>query len=207
MKIFLAGEGQGELGRWALEPQYRESSSRSDGVLGTLALRLRREQPASIIGAIRWAAIRKYRAGQFRKAEERLVLGCALQALEEGAEALLFSRDSDGDPDRARQIDGALADLAADADFRPLRAAGGVQHPCLEAWVLVLAAAVPNAETLSKAKVLSLAHEHGLQLAPAMAEATERADLDALPASALLLNVWLGRARAVLLPRPGGERS
>src|SRR6266511_1363206 len=135
MKIFLAGEGPDDLGRWFHEVPYRDQEA-DDGVIEALLRRVRTDG-WNVEGALRWSRITKYRHGrELHAAEVQNVLGVAVDALDAGCNVVAFVRDRDGDPERERDIE---AGLARAAEIYPgLRVIGGVAIEEIEAWVLAL---------------------------------------------------------------------
>ncbi|MCC6995230.1 MAG: hypothetical protein IT370_11530 [Deltaproteobacteria bacterium] len=195
MKILLAGEGPTELGGWFDEPPYRGDPPR----LGVLVALLAHTGPAAltIVGAIIWKHIRKYRGG-VRSAESRTVLGLALEASEAGADVLVFARDNDRDH-RQEEIERGI--LEASERFPSLRIIGSAAVEDTEGWLLAIAGrlhseAVPN----SKAVVAS---ELGLENTTQKAEFVKQMGLGGIPADARSLRRWIDRARAAF--GPGGS--
>lgn len=128
------------------------------------------------------------------------MLGAALAAIDAGAEVLVFSRDSDGDEERSRRIADALEKLATLTELEATEVVGGAAEPCLEGWILVLARVDPQAERLSKPRVLQLAKAQGLDTEQAMVEAIRPEALKRIPPDSPSLRPWLDRARAVFAP-------
>ena len=128
--LAFAGEGNNELGSRALERPYQTDDR--DGVLQALT---RKIQPDGwhVRRGIRWASLTKYDPRRRVPAEVDNVRRAALDAEESGCAALIFSRDTDGDEDRARDI--AEGVRLARESFPVM---GGVANPKLEAWILAL---------------------------------------------------------------------
>ncbi|HEY3253799.1 MAG TPA: hypothetical protein VGJ91_07620, partial [Polyangiaceae bacterium] len=153
---------------------------------GVIAALLRRVRPTGwrIVGAMKWAGIRKYRANAPPPNEARNVRALCLHAKEAGASVLAFTRDSDGDLIRTRDIEGAIAEHERTGDGPELIA--GVAIPLLEAWLLALGGE-SGTEQLSKARALSRCEE-----THAFAKNTEKVvafvqscDLASVPADAI----------------------
>lgn len=135
-RVFLAGEGANELGQWYHEAMYRQqyATTHRDGVLGALlTLAGVRYQ---VVGAVQWMNIRKYSAGEHRKAEQQNLEGARRAAIESSADALVFVRDTDGDTKRQRQIESLFDELTHDEGG--LRVVGGVAVKNLECWLVAL---------------------------------------------------------------------
>jgi hypothetical protein len=131
MNVLVAGEGKTELGRWAIEPQYR--ADRDVGVLEAIVVK----RGGCVVDGVLWKNIRKFRAGNHRAPETRTVLGLALEA-KERALILVFVRDRDGDDARRGDIDAGVAE--ARHRFPGVRIAGRCAVESVEAlglWALV----------------------------------------------------------------------
>ncbi len=175
MKVYLAGEGEHELGRWAQSVEYREASTRSDGVLFALFRRAGRE--GSVLAGKRWRDIRKYRAGGHATAEQRALHQLAIDAAEQGADVLLWARDTDGDADRAKQLRDKHAELKASFDAE-LEIIGEPANPCIEAWIVALAGHHPTPESLSVQKLEALTKTHQLDTEQAMVDLINSSELE-----------------------------
>lgn len=199
IRVFLAGEGRGELGRWSEPAEYRSTSNRSDGVLAELLRRVRKDG-WEIVGSVVWTKVRKYKSGGHRGAEEKNILGAALTAVEHGADVLVFTRDTDDDEERRKQVFSAREALSSDPSLGPEHVVGGVQHPCLEAWILVLHGKHRDAETLSKRKVLELAKTLLVDTEDAMVDVVRKCSIGELPSG----NVadWIADAHRAFAASP-----
>lgn len=133
MRIWLAGEGPTELGDWGNHPANR-STPAALGLLEAL-LRQVRAEGWEVHGGIRWKDIIKVGVGAHRRAETRNVLGAALDALENGCDALVFVRDRDRDTAREATIERGV--LEAKRELK-LGVAGCLAVEAVEAWVLAL---------------------------------------------------------------------
>lgn len=181
MRVFLAGEGEAELGRWAEPPQYRHTSSRSNGVLFALFEKAGRK--GEIIDARLWRLVPKYRAGGHETADQKTLRKLAVLAEESGADLLLWARDTDHEKDRQRALRETHQSLRAEDDA--LEIIGEPAHPCVEAWVLAIAAAHANPEALSKPRLKALAQEHKVSTSSQMVELIDARPLDASRSSSL----------------------
>lgn len=189
IRVFLAGEGATELGGWADSIAYREKVPR----LGVLEALIQREAPGAsyqIVDAVIWKRIRKYRAGEFRSAERRTVLGLALMAKEASADAVVFSRDRDGEAERVGWIEAAIDD--ARELYASVTLAGGVAIEETEAWILSLGGDT-RAETHADPK--NVLNSHGIRGTNAMVDAIANATNLRTCSS---LAAWLDRVSAAL---------
>lgn len=192
-KVFIGGEGPDELGDLSRHASYR---SGSPGVLEALLRRVQ-EDGWAVEGSLLWKQIRKYRAGDHRRPEERNVLGLSLAAREAGCDVVCFTRDRDRDRQREEDLEKGIA--AAEEIFGGLRIMGGVATEELESWILAL-----RGERRSEQRADPKAHlsdSHGISTRSRMVAVVNDADLDALPDDARSLRLWLGRAREGLRPR------
>jgi hypothetical protein len=196
-EVWLAGEGRHELGRWAREPSYRDGTQR--GVLEALA---RKVEPDGwrVKGATPWKNIRQFATRPKLRGDAKNVLGAALDAHEAGCDALVFSRDTDGDPDRARDIVQGLE--RAKAEFAALSIVGGGVEPRIEAWVLALRG---HRRTEELGHLDDLIEQEGLGSTERMVQAVDSASIDAVPADARSLRAWIGMAREELAKVVGGR--
>jgi hypothetical protein len=141
VRLFFAGEGPDELGEWANGPAYLPSRDEPGGG-GVLHAPVGRYARYETVAAVKWKAIRKFRAGDHAKPEYRNVMGLALQADERECDALAFVRDRDGDPEREKDIEHGIE--RASREF-PVRIVGGTANEELEAWILaMLGARIPR---------------------------------------------------------------
>lgn len=154
-QVFLGGEGANELGSLARDPVYQPAEPQP-GVLETL---LRSVQPEGweVAGAKVWKRIVKYKAKGPVNAEQRNVLGLALEAERANAHALAFLRDTDGDADREEAIQAAIP--TAKALCPTLEIIAGTPKPLLEAWLLALKGQTKT-EGLSKTQAVKRLAEH-----------------------------------------------
>lgn len=202
-KILLAGEGKNELGGWVDPLPYRDPSR--PGVLEAL---LRKVAPAAweIRGVVIWKNIRKFRAGQHRGAEARAVLGLVQEAKERRFDAVVFTRDRDGEKpeheQRERDIAFGLEEAPSVFPGAP-PIVGGLAVQRLESWVLALTG-VKLTEPMKRVEVDRQLAAAGIPAkdTDAMVDAASHANLEALPDDARSLRQWLDRAREVLSPPP-----
>lgn len=127
VRVFIAGEGPAELGRWG--KTFVESDE--DGFIEA-CLRRVRESGWEIVEGLRWKDIKKFRAGDHQSAEARNLRGVARAARDRGAELLIVLRDTDGDADRARLLCETAQSVQAPA------LVVGLPDPRLEAWAAAL---------------------------------------------------------------------
>jgi len=191
-RVFFAGEGPDELGNWAGHEAYHPTSddSRTGGVLHAF---VRRYLPFETVAAQSWKAIRKYKAGDHAKAEERTVMGLALRADELECDLLVFVRDRDGDRERERDVERGIE--RASKRFS-VRIVGGTANEELEAWILAILG-TPRSEALTDAKA-KLTEIHGVETREQMCEIVANAKLDGLPDGCVSLERWLARFEAAL---------
>jgi hypothetical protein len=185
VKIFVGGEGPGELGKWAEPVEARASSKRGDGVLVALVRRIHSE--CTVVDGILWKSIRKLQSGGHRSAEERNLLGLELAARESGAECLVWSRDTDQNDERRKQLKNAMRELTHPSVGCPV-------DPCLESWALALARKHSKPDLLTSARVKELAKLHEINSAEAMETLAQTESLEELPSPSL--KQWLKTCRA-----------
>lgn len=132
MNVFLVGEGKDDIGRWAIDEAYRDTSSLGDGVIGGLA---RKTAP----GGWRVSASRVHsrvpalRVGRHEGGEARKLRGAQQLARDAGCEVLVFARDMDNQyTERSRAL---RAGQHLTADVGTILA---LVEPCIEGWVLEL---------------------------------------------------------------------
>lgn len=190
MKLFVAGEGEHELGKWVESAENRSSSRRTDGVLAEL---FRLSHPsAAVLGAIAWRRIVKYRAGKHASNEERNWLGALNQAEESGADVFIWARDTDGDSHRADQLRRA----STFAEPSTMQIAGGVADPCLESWMVAIARAHADPDSLTVSKLAKIASENEIDSEEQMVELVKARGQEGNFGSPSL-RAWLIRAARV----------
>lgn len=167
-RVFLAGEGPTELGGWAHEPEYRQPAATvvRRGVIVALLARAWGGE-LTVVDAVLWKRIRKYRAGDHAAADERNVLGAAEHAVtsarRSGAPLVLaFSRDRDRNRERERQVESGI--VRARVLWPTLTLVGGCAVEEIEAWGLAVAGD-QRPESVSDAKRV-LAERIGVGLDP-----------------------------------------
>ncbi len=197
MKVLLAGEGPTELGDWFKEPAYR-SSPCAPGVVETLA-RSVADGDWTVVDAMPWRSIRKYRSGGHRQAETKNVLGMVLSARENGCGAVLFVRDRDRSTEREADVEAGIRDAAVNHDLADVRVAGGVAVEKIESWLLALLGE-RKTEGLSDPKAV-LEHR-GYDTCEAKVGLIRERGLAAMPDDATSLRRWLDRARKALGSAP-----
>jgi hypothetical protein len=191
--VFLAGEGPNELGSWAEDPIYRKNYP---GVIETLMDKVK-NTGWKITHAVKWKNIRKFKAGEHRSPEERNVLGACLLAKENNCNILAFSRDSDCDDNRIRDINKGISDAVT--IFSPLGILGGCAVPTLESWILALAGEL-RTEERSKPRLLTILQEKGVNPKDTaqMVEFVKKLNLQSVAKDAHSLVEWIKTARKVL---------
>jgi hypothetical protein len=201
IKVFLAGEGRNELGGWWKERIYREERPHL-GVLESLA---RHVVPTGweVHDAMVWKDIPKLAIGtRGMGLERKTVLAARLHATESGCDVVLFSRDRDGPKkdEREHEIEGVLAELAADPG---VAVAGAVCIERLESWLLALSGR-SRTEDFGNAQVDEELAKLGVPKKDTvrMLELVERRGLAQVPGDARSLRTWIDRVRAVLTTEP-----
>jgi hypothetical protein len=190
VKVWLSGEGPSEVG------DRDKPNGQRRGALEALLLRIESEG-WSVDHAIRWKNIRKYRAGGAKHADTQNVKGLALEASENGADAVVFSRDIDADDERAAAIKTGIEE--AERICPELEIIGGPAKPALEGWILALLGQ-RDTDSLSRKRANELLAKQEIagKRAEDYVEVIENADLEHLPPGCESLKSWLERARAGL---------
>ena len=116
-------------------------------------------------------------------------------AAEQGYDAIVFSRDRDGDVQRKDDVERGIRDALTENPG--LRVVGGVAREAVEAWILALLGQ-HDSEAHTDPKAVLSAQPHGIQNRAQKVEAVEGADMSRIPDDAESLHAWLERARAVL---------
>ena len=195
MRVYLAGEGLHELGDWFNLPQYRGLPPR----LGVIEALLRRTcgESFSVVGAVPWCKIVKYRAGGHRAAETRNVLGAALMAQEAQCDVLVFVRDRDGDVEREQDIEEGIKQVTG------IAVAGSVVREMIESWIRSLRGELGAEALTDPAASLRDCDLTGL------VESVEKSAIGSLPNDAHSLRLWIECVQRVLEgpPRQGTTRT
>lgn len=163
MKVFVTGEGEGEIGKWAQSPEYRATSKRGDGVLKEL---FDTRRTGTVIDGRSWKHIVTLRPGG--RGDGKTLEKAAVLAEDAGAELLLWSRDTDGDDQREPQLEASMRALAEQGDR--IAIIGGVQDPCLEAWIVTIAQLDKAPDLLSKQRLTELLEGTGFDHEAGMCE-------------------------------------
>lgn len=190
MKVYLAGEGVHELGDWFHHPGLRRGKDKP-GLIESLLFKLGLDH--EVVGATPWKAIRKFRPGDRRPAETRNVLGAVLDADEAGAEALVFVRDRDGDPDREADVERGINESTT---FTEIRVAGGAAAQEIEAWLLALLQE-SGSELHPDAKEILKQRHHKISRAEKVA-VVEQADLERRAPDCASFERWIDRVTKAL---------
>jgi hypothetical protein len=197
VRVVLGGEGKTELGEWVKEPPFREQPGEK-GVLVALLERVAGGEWTTVDGVQR-SKIRKYRAGKHASAEERNVLGLALNAQRARCDTLVFSRDRDGFDARERDIEDGIRRVRD--IFPDLSVVGGMAIENVESWILV-ALGARGEDLSSKDTKRELDGRFGVSSLQGKVDAIAGASLEHLPPGSL--HTWLERAREVF-GQPRGE--
>lgn len=185
MKVWLAGEGTNDIGSLAKNAQTTREYP------GALQVLLRLSSPdAEVIGGGDWKSVPKLRTGT-KGAEAQTVARLQLRAEEKNADALVFMRDRDGERDRQKQIESALA-----ASSFPT--AGVVSVETLEHWIVAVAGR-SKSEKLSGSQVDAVLAELKVKKKDTQSYAAwlSSTSLDALPQDAKSLRLWIQRLGAL----------
>jgi hypothetical protein len=189
VRLLICGEGVTDLGDWST-PQAR--TRQHSGVIEAL-LRGTVGDRWSVSAFRAWANARKFQAGDHRRPETRTVLGLLLDAREAECDAVVFVRDRDGYLEREEHVEAGIAE--ATVLFPNMSVIGGVAIEELEAWLLAC-------KGLTKSESFRQAKEEFARRYPSedhrqgKVAVVEAADLESLPADALSLRRWRGRALA-----------
>jgi hypothetical protein len=201
VKVWIAGEGNNELGR------HDGYGGRQRGVLEALLVRV---CPSGwgCVEKMQWNTIQKFRAGGARLAgpnhgDYLNVLGLVLTAYEEACDVVVFSRDVDSDPDREEAVVAALGWIRSRSGWL-IEVVGGVAKPAIEGWILALRA-VPDTDSMSRRRALErlLEHEIDFRSTDRYVDIVEQVALGepqhfGLPSGAESLRSWLATAHEIL---------
>jgi hypothetical protein len=200
MRTLIAGEGPTELGDFAKEGPYRAAGGNERPKEGVIEALLERVAPGCfrIADGLAWKRIVKYRAGAYRKAEERNVMGLALYVRERGFEAAVFTRDRDREIARGQAIERGIS--AANATFGSVLA-GGVAVEAIEAWLLAL---LEDRKAESHSDPKGVLEARGVAVLEEKVDVVRSAERERLLQAELLapsFASWASRVRA-LIERP-----
>src|SRR5260221_6456908 len=147
IRILIAGEGANELGRWLRSdrPPNDDEPTRGPGVIGAV---LDKVHPGGtiVVSSLAWKHIHKLRPNSPGSGDTKSVHILAMRARELGCNALIFTRDRDGDRRREKDIRNAVEDEAG--RNQTLRIAAGVPIEMLESWLLAFVG-IENTEGLA----------------------------------------------------------
>jgi hypothetical protein len=200
-KVWIVGEGNNELGAG---DGY---GGRHRGVLEVLLARVC-DGGWKCTGKQQWNAVQKFQAGGARLAAHSHgdylhVLGLVLEAYENAADAVAFTRDVDNDPDREDAMTAALAWIRDESGWL-IDVIGGVAKPAIEGWILALRA-IPGTDEMSRRRTTVHLAEHGIGIKSTAdyVDVVEQAELGephhfGLPSGTESLRVWLATAHDVL---------
>lgn len=198
-RVWIAGEGNNELG---------SQSGDGSGSTGVLEALLTKVCPTGWAcgGKIRWKGIHKFRAGGARGSNHgdfHNALGLVLEAYEQAADAIAFSRDVDSDLEREDAIDAALRWLREESGWS-IQVIGGVAKPALEGWILALLGA-RDTDNLSRSGANQQLARRGFdpKSVDEYVEVVKQAALGAhptfgLPTGSRSLRTWLAAAHEIL---------
>jgi len=199
-KVWIVGEGNNELGAG---DGY---GGRDRGVLEALLTRVC-DGGWECAGKQQWHAIQKFQAGgahlgAHSHGDYLHVLGLVLEAQENAADAVAFTRDLDSDREREDAVTAALARIRAES--WPIEVIGGIAKPAIEGWILALCA-VPRTDKMSRDRTLAQLAEHGIgaKSTADYVDVVEQAELGepdhfGLPSGAESHRAWLATAQEVL---------
>jgi hypothetical protein len=194
--IFLAGEGRNELGSWSKDPPYQDDSE--PGVLKSLLQKITKDGWL-IRNAVRWKNIRKFKAGDHLSPEERNVLGACLMARENDCPIFAFSRDTDGDTQRQKDISKGLQ-TSQKYWGSQIDIIGECAVPCIEGWILAVLGVLHTEKITSSSKALdSLKNKIGNEVSTErMVEIIVQTNPANRAQDAISLQNWLKTAKNVL---------
>ena len=199
-KVWIVGEGNNEL------DAGDGYGGRDRGVLEALLARVC-DVGWKCTGKQQWNAVQKFQAGGARLAvhshgDYLHVLGLVLEAYENAADAVAFTRDVDNDPDREDAMTAALAWVRDEGWL--IDVIGGVAKPAIEGWILALRA-VPGTDEMSRRRAMAHLAEHGIGIKSTAdyVDVVEQAEFGepprfSLPAGAESLRAWLATAHDIL---------
>lgn len=197
-RVFVAGEGPNEIGRWCREAAYRgEYPSDDAGVIGALLGRVA-TSPYDITEGAPWKRSGTFRAGR-RDGEYKAARRLIQDAADHGCDVAVLVRDADDVPGRAAEIERAAVDALRDGILP--RVAAGVAVERLENWLLAMTGEA-RSEQLGRQQVRAKLDAAGVpdKDTHAMVGLASRWALEALPVDAASLRAWLDRARDALAP-------
>ena len=213
VKVFLAGEGQNELGSRFGHRAYQ--TDERPGVIVALLSRVSRtgwevggargwssSKTKSFVATPNSSTARGIARARVDREDTRIVLIVANDAIEAECSVLAFLRDADKDEQREQAVLDGIEMIPSTLNTE-LKTIGAVVVPKLEAWVL---AALGNAKTEDLTPAGADRELAGAGIDAKSTEAfvavfdDESLDLDELPADATRLRGWLARAREVLPP-------
>jgi hypothetical protein len=151
VRLFVAGEGVDEIGKWSEHSSYRQSSERGDGVLAEL---FRKKHPATVQDGKAWTEVSHFRAG-IPRGDAHTLAALALAASEAGVDVLVWARDTDGDAVRVAELKSTQEELRR--EYPSLLFVGGLPHPAIEAWVIAIGDFDTDPESRSKGRLKELA--------------------------------------------------
>ena len=200
-KVFLAGEGPNDLGKWAHHPSFRAKYGK--GVIEGLLSKVRAEG-WEVRESVRWKDVIKFRVGGHASAEERAVKGLVLMAKEAGCDIVAFVRDRDGSrkhPNNKREEDikRGMREVRQTLDNCP-DIIGGVAIKAIEAWILAIRGEDQSEKvTNPKERLKEIFEEEGKESCTvSYVEVIDNGSLENLPEDARSLRAWLEKAEKTL---------
>ena len=97
---------------------------------------------------------------------ESLAKGIYISSKPSGADVFIWARDTDGDSHRADQLRRA----STFAEPSTMQIAGGVADPCLESWMVAIARAHADPDSLTVSKLAKIASENEIDSEEQMVE-------------------------------------
>ena len=199
-RVWIVGEGNNELGAGD------GHGGRDRGVIEALLTRAC-DGGWECAGKQQWHAIQKFQAGgahlgAHSHGDYLHVLGLVLEAHENAADAVAFTRDLDSDLEREDAVTAALARIRA--EIWPIDVIGGIAKPAIEGWILALRG-MPRTDKMSRDRTLAQLAEHGIgaKSTADYVDVVEQAELGepdqfGLPSGSESLRAWLATAHEVL---------
>jgi hypothetical protein len=176
LRILLAGEGPNELGDLhtcnGARADRAAEVTEGQGVLQALLCKIRTSD-WTIATAYCWKDIRKLRVASADRGDFKNAQRLILRASELGLHGIAFLRDRDGDLDRQRQIEEAVAH--GRKKHPKLRIAAGIPIERLESWLCALGGTKGSSENNGNGSDGNAMETRGLIVLDAWLRSTIRA--------------------------------